>query len=35
MTVDGRPNVRVCVEPLQEGMNVQTQEGKGVLRADD
>jgi predicted molibdopterin-dependent oxidoreductase YjgC len=29
MVVDGRPNVRTCVEPLQEGMAVQTQVGKG------
>ena len=32
MTVDGIPNVRVCVEPLRAGMNVETQEGKGTLR---
>lgn len=31
MTVDGVPNVRVCVEPLHEGMKVQTQEGRGSL----
>ena len=31
MTVDGVPNVRVCVEPLQAGMKVETQEGKGTL----
>jgi predicted molibdopterin-dependent oxidoreductase YjgC len=31
MTVDGVPNVRVCVEPLREGMAVITQEGKGDL----
>lgn len=35
MTVDGRPNVRVCVEKLREGMNVITQKGKGVLLADN
>ncbi|HHS50021.1 MAG TPA: (2Fe-2S)-binding protein [candidate division Zixibacteria bacterium] len=32
MEVDGRPNVRVCTEPLREGMVVKTQSGKGVLR---
>ncbi|HEY3425237.1 MAG TPA: (2Fe-2S)-binding protein [Negativicutes bacterium] len=31
MTVDGIPNIRVCVEPLQAGMKVQTQEGRGKL----
>jgi hypothetical protein len=29
MVVDGVPNVRTCVEPLREGMIVQTQIGKG------
>lgn len=32
MEVDGRPNVRVCVEPLREGMTVRRQPGKGELR---
>lgn len=27
MVVDGKPNVRTCVTPLAEGMNVQTQYG--------
>ena len=27
MTVDGRPNVRVCVEALHEGMRVERQRG--------
>ena len=31
MTVDGTPNVRICVEPLRAGMRVETQEGKGRL----
>ena len=31
MTVDGVPNVRICVEPLRAGMQVETQEGKGKL----
>ena len=29
IVVDGVPNVRTCVEPLKEGMAVQTQMGKG------
>ncbi|MBQ6360782.1 MAG: (2Fe-2S)-binding protein [Lachnospiraceae bacterium] len=29
MEVNGEPNVRVCVEPLKEGMIVNRQEGKG------
>jgi hypothetical protein len=29
MIVNGKPNVRTCVEPLKEGMIVQTQQGKG------
>ncbi len=33
MRVNGVPNVRVCVEPLEEGMNVQTQKGRGELNA--
>lgn len=31
MTVNGMPNVRVCVEPLIEGMSVETQVGRGKL----
>jgi predicted molibdopterin-dependent oxidoreductase YjgC len=31
MTVDGIPNVRVCVEPLRAGMAVEIQEGKGKI----
>jgi len=31
MVVDGVPNVRVCILPLQDGMVVQTQKGKGEL----
>lgn len=33
MTVDGKPNVRVCVEELKEGMKVETQKGKGDFLA--
>jgi predicted molibdopterin-dependent oxidoreductase YjgC len=32
MVVNGEPNVRVCVEKLQEGMIVETQQGKGVIK---
>lgn len=31
MVVDGHPNVRTCVEPLREGMDVRTQHGLGGL----
>lgn len=31
MVVNGVPNVRTCITPLEEGMTVQTQQGKGVL----
>ncbi|MDR2671190.1 MAG: (2Fe-2S)-binding protein [Oscillospiraceae bacterium] len=29
MTVNGRPNVRTCVTPLEDGMAVATQYGAG------
>lgn len=29
MTVNGQPNIRTCVTPVEEGMNVETQEGSG------
>ncbi|HJN14435.1 MAG TPA: (2Fe-2S)-binding protein [Armatimonadota bacterium] len=36
MTVDGRPNVRTCVTPVQDGMRVETQSGLGRFsEADD
>ena len=31
MTVDGKPNTRVCVVKAQPGMIVEEQHGKGVL----
>lgn len=34
MTVDGQPNVRVCVTKVKAGMQVEEQEGKGVIRND-
>lgn len=29
MTVNGIPNVRTCVTLVEEGMNIQTQRGRG------
>jgi hypothetical protein len=34
MVVDGVPNVRTCVTPLEAGMHVETQRGKGVVPLD-
>ncbi|HZO50832.1 MAG TPA: 2Fe-2S iron-sulfur cluster-binding protein [Gaiellaceae bacterium] len=34
MTVDGVPNVRVCVEPLREGASVRAQNVRGSLDHD-
>ena len=34
MTVDGQPNVRDCVTKVKAGMQVEEQEGKGVIRND-
>ena len=31
MVVDGVPNVKTCITPLREGMDVRTQEGLGVV----
>lgn len=31
MVVDGKPNVRTCVTPLKEGMDVRTQDGVEAL----
>lgn len=30
MVVNGEPNVRTCITPLEEGMAVETQEGLGA-----
>lgn len=30
MIVDGKPNIRTCVTPVRDGMNVQIQIGKGT-----
>ena len=32
MTVDGEPNVRICVTKVRAGMTVEEQNGKGVVR---
>mgnify|MGYP002564664486 FL=1 len=32
MTVDGEPNMRVCVIKCKQGMVVESQKGKGVIR---
>jgi hypothetical protein len=32
MVVDGEPNVRTCITLLKEGMQVETQEGKGRIK---
>ncbi len=32
MEVDGVANVRICTEPLKEGMMVKSQEGKGEIK---
>lgn len=31
MTVNGVSNVKTCITDLEEGMIIQTQEGKGVI----
>jgi len=31
MEVNGKPNIRVCIEPLKDGMIINTQEGRGAL----
>ena len=33
MVVNGQPNIRTCVEPLQSGMVIETQKGKGMNHA--
>ena len=34
MIVDGKPNVRTCITPLVEGMQVETQYGTGRKQAE-
>ena len=33
MTVDGAPNTRICVTKVRDGMIVEEQIGKGVVKA--
>ena len=36
MVVNGIPNTRTCITPLEEGMRVETQDGKGrPFRVDE
>ena len=32
MIVNGKPNTRVCIEPLREGDVIETQHGKGEFK---
>lgn len=34
MTVDGQPNIRICVTKVEKGMHVEEQQGKGVVHND-
>jgi len=34
MTVNGIPNVRTCVTPVEEGMVIETQMGYGVWKQE-
>lgn len=35
MTVNGIPNVRTCITPLEEGMQIERIKGKGGLRYEN
>jgi len=35
MTVNGVPNVRTCITPVQDGMRIETQHGTGVWKRGD
>ena len=35
MEVNGEPNVRVCIEPLREGMEIRLQNNKGIFKRGD
>jgi predicted molibdopterin-dependent oxidoreductase YjgC len=35
MVVDGIPNVRTCITPVKDGMDVKTLEGLGVWSFDE
>lgn len=32
MVVNGKPNIRTCITPLEEGMKVETQYGVGIKK---
>ena len=34
MVVNGVPNIRTCITPLEEGMDVRTQDGVKALESD-
>ncbi len=34
MVVNGIPNIRTCITPVEEGMTVETQDGLGTWRGD-
>ena len=33
MTLDGEPNTRICVVKCKQGMVLEEQKGKGVIKA--
>lgn len=35
MTVNGVPNVRTCITPVEDGMTVEVQDGLGVWRDEN
>jgi hypothetical protein len=35
MVVDGKPNIRTCMEPLKAGLVVETQKGKGPQKTTE
>lgn len=35
MTVNGKPNVRTCITPVEAGMVIETQEGYGKRRTQE
>lgn len=34
MTIDGVPNVRTCITPVRDGMNIETQDGVGEWKTE-
>lgn len=35
MTVNGIPNVRTCITPVEDGMQIEVQDGMGTRRNDE